>query len=155
MGGFTTRIEVSTLALFKGVDAAGYEETWIDLFTSAPTTELSQTLELGSGIPTSWGAGRRRIYAESADGSPYWGDVSATPIDGDLTNIRTFIRNQGAIIWETVTLTTSPSTITGFAIYAGETGNVILGSGLFDESFSVSDGGDVVLASNVVELRAT
>jgi len=155
--GLTTRLHKNVLCLLKGTDAAAYAETWIDLFTASPTTEVYETLLSGQQAGTAWGAGRRRVYADSAQGSPFWSEprivTQATvgqALDGNVT---TEISNLGSLLFNNISLTASPSTIVSFGIYAGQTGNAMLGWGVFDTPFVVSDGENIVLAPHVLTVK--
>lgn len=132
------------LNLYRGQVASPLTEMWISLFTTSPTADKPLAVDHG-GIE--WGPGRVRIYPDSGSGTPYW-----LPPEDESDTLR-FIRNAGSLIWLSVTLTTSPSTVLSWGLFDAETDGNLRTWGMLEESVVVADGENHTIGTGDLKIK--
>jgi hypothetical protein len=133
------------LELYKGQNAEAVDQTWVSLFTTNPTVDHAT-----SHGAVEWGPARIRVHPDSGSGSPSWSAIF------DYSTEKRAFDNVGSIIWSSISLTVSPSTIVGIGVFGAETGGDLLTWQPIpaDEQFSREDGGSVVLKPGAVTITA-
>lgn len=144
MAGRTSLMSDKGLNLYRGQSASPPTEMWVGLFTTRPTADAPLAANHG-GIE--WGPARVRIYPDSGSGSPFWD----APQDESAT-VRV-IKNGGSLVWLSITLTTSPSTVVAWGLFDASTGDNLLTWGDLTESKVVADGEDHVIGTGDLSIK--
>lgn len=142
MAGRTAFMADKALSLYKGLQASPASATWCGLFTTNPTADHPTA---HGGVE--WGPARVRVFPNSGAGSPYWSD----PADED-SFIR-YITNVGSVLWSSITLTTSPSTVRGVGVWDAQTSGRLLTWYQLVEEIIVADGEDRLFGSGTLKIR--
>lgn len=142
MAGRTSLMADKALNLYNGQTPTPPTETWVGLFTTAPTVD-HPTAHLG----VEWGAGRGRVYPNGDPGSPNW------TLPTDFDSARRFIQNSGSIVFSSITLTTSPSTVVAFGVWDASAGGNLLTWDLLTSSVTVLDGEDRAFGTGDLKIR--
>ena len=145
MAGRTTIVADKCLRLFRNETPTPFAETWVSLFTTNPTDD-HPTAHGAVG----WGPGRVRVFPDSGSGSPYWTEPEDSSSEPATKRV---IRNVGSLNWDSITLTTTPSTIVGIGIYDDETAGNLLEWDTITSKI-VADGEDHSIGTAALEIEA-
>lgn len=119
MSGKTSHLSSLLLGALKGTTVGGFPQTWVTLFTTAPTSD--DTGGINAGVEWSPDTARIRVKSSGSTLSdqPYWTDVSSTS-DGAET------QNVGAIEWADISGLTEAATVEAVGVYSAESGGQLL-----------------------------
>ena len=117
MSGKTSYLANQMLKSLQGLPPAVFTETWVTLFTTAPTADttggVSEAVEWSPTSP------RARVYSDGAT-QPYWWPISS-PTDGGSQTY-----NQGSIRWADIAGLSEAATVVAVGIYSASSGGLLL-----------------------------
>lgn len=142
MSGRTQLMADKALNLYKDLTPTSIPQTWVTLFTTSPTADHPT-----SHGAVEWGPSRIRVFPNSGAGSPFWSD----PFD-DTVFIRA-IQNSGSIIWNSITLTVSPSVVLSIGVFDAQTTGNLLTWDLLTDPITVTDGEDRTFGTGTLKIR--
>jgi len=131
MAGRTELMADKALNLYRGFSASPVVATYVTLFTTNPVRDHPT---LHSAVE--WGPARVLVYPTGLAGAPYW----SAPEDDDPEQRIRSISNVGSVLWSSITLTTSPSTIVGVGVFDALTSGNLLTWDVINPSVVVTDG---------------
>jgi len=105
------------LRSLRGLTPAAFTETWVTLFTTAPTADT--TAGVAAAVEWSPTSPRSRVHSDGAT-EPYWWPVLAETDEG----ARTY--NQGPIQWSSVAGLSAAATVVSVGIYSASSGGFLL-----------------------------
>lgn len=131
------------LNLYNGVAASPPPETWVSLFTSAPTSDIPT----GHG-GVEWGPARKQIHRNSTGLAPRWSlPAAANPTEQQIQNV-------GAVQWLSISLTVSPSIVIAFGIWDAPSGGNLLTWDFLDAPVTVTDAENRVFGTGDLKVKA-
>ena len=149
MAGKTMWQSDKALSLLKGNTVSGASATWVNLFTTLPTSDQNVS---GGSLGTEWIIDRVEVFQTSAS-SPYWSEIVS---DGNLR----YIENEGTITWTYEDITVAPIlddvAVKGIGIWDGPTGSTtenLLYWSAFDQTRTVSHSNEVIFATGDLKVR--
>lgn len=142
MAGRTTLMADKALNLYNGLAPTPPAETWVGIFISNPTVDHPTA---HGGVE--WGAGRVRVYPSSSALSPRWTEPA------DFDDQRRFIQNAGSIVYSSIALTTSPSTVLAFGVFDASVGGNLLTWDELQTSLEVANGEDRAFGTGDLKIR--
>ena len=144
MAGRTTLMADKGLNLYNGLVAQPPLETYVGIFTTAPTVDDPlAAVHLG----VEWGPARIRVFPNSSLSAPRWG------LPEDFTDQIRQITNLGSLSWASIGLTSSPSTAVAFGVFDSLTGDNLLSWGPLNEALIVTDGEDRVFGTGDLRIQ--
>ena len=117
MSGKTSYLANQMLRSLQGLTPAAFTETWVTLFTTAPTADTAA----GVAAAVEWSptSPRTRVYSDGAT-EPFWWPILAETDEG----ARTY--NQGPIQWSDVAGLSAAATVVAVGIYSASSGGILL-----------------------------
>ena len=117
MSGKTSYLANQMLRSLRGLTPAAFTETWVTLFTTAPTADT--TAGVAAAVEWSPTSPRSRVYSDGAT-EPFWW---LAPLDTD-EGAQTF--NYGPIQWSGVAGLSAAATVVAVGIYSASSGGSLL-----------------------------
>lgn len=137
MSGKTSYLAKQMLRSLHGLTPAAFTETWVTLFTTAPTSDTA----VGVAAAVEWSptSPRSRVYSDGAT-EPYWwpAALSVETAEGSQTY------NQGPIQWSGVAGLSAAATVVSVGIYSASSGGYLLYWQDLGHSRVVSNGDSVL-----------
>ena len=144
MAGKTQFLCDRVLSLLTGVSAAGFPETWVNLFKTLPTGDSAAGI-LPSEEWDGDGTDRIRVYPNAGAGDPYW---SALQTEGNLR----FLSNAATISWTTAA-TWVDLTVLGIGIWDASADGNLLYWEAFDDTRLIAVDEEFILPVNRFKVR--
>jgi len=117
MSGKTSYLAGHLLKPLLGISSAAFTETWVTLFTTAPTADttggVSEAVEWSPTSP------RARVYSDFTT-EPYWWPVFVQTDTGAQTY------NQGLVRWSDIAGLSEAATVVAVGIYSASSGGSLL-----------------------------
>ena len=145
MSGKTSHLSSLLLGALKGTTVGGFPQTWVTLFTTAPTSD--DTGGINAGVEWSPDTARIRVKSSGSTLSdqPYWTDISSTSDGAETENV-------GAVMWSEITGLTEPATVVAVGVYSAETVGQLLYWQNLDAPKKVSNNATMLFMSGALKV---